>query len=234
MVRFALLILFFSLAAVPKSASAQECWSAPIRGSNHQFSRGVCSWQTLKNENIVMQQYDYSCGAAALSTILQYYWGDYLPEREIIQTIGELLTDEEWRDRFENGLAISDIRRAAVEQGYLSSIGTLDWQQLRDSRLPLIIPIRTRGYDHFVVYRGHDLDRVYLADPIRGNIRVPIDRFLSQWQQNAILVVVKPGEELKDYAPLLINGNDLFYGEVNMQRVRSRQRLNPSVHRFTP
>ena len=46
---------------------------------------------------------------------------------------------------------------------------------------PVIVFIEPRGYKHFVVLRGTRGDRVYLADPSRGNIRMPAYRFLDSW-----------------------------------------------------
>ena len=37
----------------------------------------------LKWENITPQQYDYTCGAAALSTLIYGYFGEYISEKKI-------------------------------------------------------------------------------------------------------------------------------------------------------
>ena len=76
-----------------------------------------------------------------------------------------------------------------------------------------------------MVYRGSDLDRVYLADPTRGNIRVPIPRFLREWQKNAILVMVKPEAKPRSSAPLLVRNDDLFLGRSNWQVIRTNPRI---------
>ena len=50
------------------------------------------------------------------------------------------------------------------------------------------------GYKHFAVLKGVRGDRVYLADPSRGNIRMPAYRFLEAWMRGGtgIIFVVEP------------------------------------------
>jgi len=75
-------------------------------------------------------------------------------------------------------------------------------------------------FDHLVVYRGTDGRYVYMADPIRGNLRVPTTVFVKQWQKNAILAIAKPGHKVKTHSPLSIRGEELFLGELNDQLIR--------------
>ncbi|HOO90653.1 MAG TPA: hypothetical protein PLA74_07490, partial [Syntrophales bacterium] len=39
----------------------------------------------FSEENLVKQEYDYSCGSAALATILNYYLGEQFTEHQVIQ-----------------------------------------------------------------------------------------------------------------------------------------------------
>ena len=43
------------------------------------------------------------------------------------------------------------------------------------------MPVRLRGYDHFVVFRGMRGDRVLLADPAWGNRTMRVGRFEAAW-----------------------------------------------------
>ena len=218
---FASLALAFAFVAFPSNVHAQAT-STPIRDGQHTFEKSTYSWKQLRRLNIVMQKRDYSCGAAAMATILQYYWGDRVTEDQILITIEKMLTAEEMKDRFKKGLAISDLRRAAVEMGYLSTIGTLTFKQLTESKVPLLVGISPNGYDHFVVYRGVDWDFVYLADPIRGNIRVPCQEFVAQWQKNAVLVIAKPDQEPPKISPLSIRADEIQLGNLNKQLIRTQ------------
>jgi predicted double-glycine peptidase len=217
------------LACLVSAAPAAEPSTAraPTRDENHTFARRLRSWREIQRQNIVMQQRDYSCGAAALATIARYYWGDKVDEDFFLDALGELLTDEEARDRVKNGLAMSDLRRAAVKTGYQAVVGKLTFEKLTESRVPLIVGITVDGHDHFVVYRGTDWKWVYLADPIRGNVRVPIPDFAQQWQKNAVLAIHKPGSRVKESSALSLRAEELELGQLNWQWLRTVPSRHP-------
>lgn len=168
-----------------------------------------------------MQKRDYSCGAAALATLIQYYIGDSMNEDVILRVLDELLTFEEVKDRIENGLAMSDLRKAAVKLSYQSVVAQMSLEQLFDSKVPLIVGITENEFKHFVVYRGTDYRYVYLADPIRGNIRILIHDFAHQWQKNLALAVAKPGVPPRLVSPLSLTDRDIFLGQTNDQLIRT-------------
>lgn len=206
------------------SKPAAKQWEpdgAPIRDDRHTFSRKVRSYRQLKRQNIVMQRRDYSCGAAALATVAHYYWGDNVDEEFFLAILDHILTVEEAKERVENGLAMTDLRRAAVEAGYSAVVGKVSFEKLSESKVPLVVGITVEEYDHFVVYRGTDGIYVYLADPIRGNLRIRSHDFIKQWQKNAILAIAKPGVKVKEYSKLSITGEELFLGKINDQVIRT-------------
>ncbi len=192
----------------------------PVRDHQLRLHRHVTSWWELRRQNIVVQKRDYSCGAAALATLIRYYWGDEVTEDLFLRELDKMLTREEALDRIKNGLSLTDLRRVAVRTGYQATMGKLKYEKLAESRVPLIIGITVRDYDHFVVYRGSDDQYVYLADPIRGNIRTPIWEFVGQWQKNAVLAVAKRNTKLKDLTPLTVSQSEMAVGELNAPLVR--------------
>lgn len=192
----------------------------PVRDGEHTFQLRPRDWVELKRRNVVMQQRDYSCGAAALATIGRFYWGDNVDEDLFLRALDSILTDEEIADRIENGLAMGDLRKAAVDVGYQAIVGKLTFAKLMESKVPVIVGISPGGHDHFVVYRGTDRTWVYVADPIRGNVRMPIREFNKQWQENAVLVVHKPGHKVKTTSPLHVTWAETQLGETNDQLIR--------------
>ncbi len=195
----------------------------PVREQDHRTRIFLKSWMEIRKQNIVMQQRDYSCGAAALATLIKYHWGDNVTETQLLLETGRMLTVEELKDRIEKGLSLTDLRRLAVRTKYLATIGRLTFEKLRESKVPLIVGIVVNGYDHFVVYRGADDQFVYLADPARGNVRTPIPDFVKQWQKNLVLVVVKRGVNAKGMVtPLTVQDKEKFHGELNRYYVRDR------------
>jgi predicted double-glycine peptidase len=201
----------------------------PIRDSTNQTEIVVHNYEWLKRQHIVMQKRDFSCGAAAVATIARYYWGDNVDEDIFLRALDTVLTDEEVVDRIKNGLAMSDLRRAAVIAGYEAVVGKLTFAKLAESKVPLVVGIKPGGHKHFVVYRGTDWEWVYVADPIRGNLRLPVKEFVDQWQEKAVLVIGKPGAKVKDRTPLSLTDADLRLGDTTKQYIRAQAPFTPQI-----
>lgn len=193
---------------------------APIRDSKHRFQGRIRSWREILQQNIVMQKRDFSCGAAALATIIRYYWGEPVGEEVFLRDLAKMLSPEEIAEREKNGLTLTDLKNLAVRHGYQAALGRVSFEELTKSKIPLLVGIIHNEFDHFVVYRGWDGYYVYLADPTRGNIRVPAWRFVEEWQKNAILLVVKPGGK-PHASPLAVTAAEMYRGEMNRQVIRT-------------
>jgi uncharacterized protein len=223
----AALLLVISVAS---STSLQTTWGAspgdtsdkpwtelrdPIRDPDHVFRRFIWSWKDIRDRNVVKQNRDYSCGAASLCTLLLYYWGDKVTEQKILDTVDAMLKPDERKERIKEGLSLTDLRRVSVKLGYLASIGTLSFEQLSQSKIPVLVPLTIGKFNHFVIFRGTDGYYAYLADPARGNVRTRIDEFQKQWQKNAILVVAKKDQDLRPNAPLALTAEETYLGKLN-------------------
>jgi len=221
-----------AICSIAASARAQfnEYTRAPIRMEDRLVREYVWSYKELRERQVVMQQLDYSCGAATLATIARYYWGDNVTENTFLMLVPRLnLTADQIRDRVENGLTLTDLRDMANMAGYQSSMGKVKFHELTEAKVPVIVGVTVNGHDHFVVYRGYDGYYVYLADPIRGNIRTLADKFLGQWQENAILVIAKPNAKVKDVNPLGIRYTEVFRGLLNDQTVNRNWTMVPQA-----
>ena len=93
----------------------------------------------------------------------------------------------------------------------------------------MVVAIKIKEYDHFVVYRGMCDGRVYLADPIRGNVRPTIAEFNGQWQKNAILVVVKPNMMPPTQSALSVRVDEVLVGDMTAEMLR-KQLPEPFLH----
>lgn len=193
---------------------------AVIRESPRTFQAFPKNSRQLRTENLVLQQRDFSCGAAALATITTYYWGDSVSESQILASIIQTLTREELEERIENGLSLTDLKRLSERAGYTTLLGRLPLEKLKESKLPLLVGITVNDFNHFVVVRGADDRYVYLADPAIGRTRTPIEVFAKQWQQNAVLAIVKPGQKLPQTSSLMVTPEERMRGLSNTQWLR--------------
>ena len=146
--------------------------------------RPLQSIKDLRDANVVKQRFDFSCGAAALATMLRYGFGDDVSERQILVDLFTGLSDDEKRTAERTGFSLLDLQRVARTRGYEAEGFRLEPAGLPVLGGPVIVFIEPRGYKHFAVLRGIRGDRVYLADPSRGNIRMSMDTFLDSWLQD--------------------------------------------------
>jgi predicted double-glycine peptidase len=141
---------------------------------------GVQSWRALRDAGVVRQAFDYSCGAAALATLISAS-GDPTTEREVLLEVFEGLPDEEVARTMEQGLSLLDLKRVAQRRGHVADGYRIPADILARLTRPVLVLIEPHGYAHFAVLRGVRDGSAYLADPARGNVRMAADRFLEIW-----------------------------------------------------
>ncbi len=140
--------------------------------------------------NIVRQAYDYSCGSAALTTVLEHYLGRTFGERQIME--GLLHYGDAERIVQQRGFSMLDFKKLVTALGYPSGGFRAEIEDLAELDHPAIVPINYAGFKHFVVVREVRDGRVFVADPAMGNISFTIPLFEEHWDQN-VLFVVFPG-----------------------------------------
>ena len=182
------------LLGLATEASAQISIDPGLR-----IDRPSQSIKDLRDQNLVKQRFDFSCGAAALATLMRYGFGERITERDILAQLFGLLSDSEKPTVRATGFSLLHLQRVAQARGYNAEGFRLTPEQLSMLGGPVLVFIEPRGYKHFAVLRGVRGDRVYLADPSRGNIRMPAYAFLNDWLQNdgrGIIFVVEPAAGL--------------------------------------
>ena len=187
------------------------------------------SIRDLRDQNVVKQRFDFSCGAAALATLLHYGLGKSVTEAQVMVGLFDLPTDAEKAERRRTGFSLLDLQRVAQAQGYDAQGFRLEPDQLPMLGGPVIVFIEPRGYKHFAVLRGVRGDRVYLADPSRGNIRMPMYAFLDTWLQDdgkGIIFVVEPKSGLPaGTTPLSLAGTAAELGLPYPEIMAAREML---------
>lgn len=143
--------------------------------------REVKSLLEIRQKNVIVQKYDLSCGAAALTTLLNDQYDDPVTEKEVVKG---LIKRTEYIDnpklvQIREGFSLLDLKRYVDARGYQGiGYGKLTMEDLV-KKAPIIVPINANGYNHFVIFRGIIGNRVLLADPAWGNRTMLIDKFDS-------------------------------------------------------
>ncbi len=151
------------------------------------FHQGLKNQAEFNNAHIVKQQYDYSCGSAALATLLNYYLGEQLTEKQIIAALIEY-GDKQQIEKL-RAFSLLDMKRFVEKLGYKGTGYKAEIEDLKTLGKPCIVPVEIFGYSHFCVFRGIFQDHVFLADPYLGNVSYSVADFRKMWQRNVAFVV---------------------------------------------
>ena len=158
------------------------------------------SLQDLKNKHLVHQQYDYSCGSAALATVLNYHLGESFSERQVIQGLMEHGNLDKIRRR--RAFSMLDMKRFVDVLGYHGAGYRAAVADLEALDAPAILPIRIFSFKHFVVLRGFYKNRVFLADPWLGNTSYTRKAFEDLWYDQVLFIVEPNGRPPRDLLEL--------------------------------
>ncbi len=154
---------------------------------NQRFNVKVKSLVDMRFKKIVRQQYDLSCGAAAMATLLQYFYGDDTDEQAIIEGIFEF-GDKQQIEKF--GFSMLELKQFGERAGYVTQGYKInDVNALTSLEIPVLTLTNTRGYNHFVVIKGIKDGQVFIADPAYGNRSESLETFEDGWN-NVILAVL--------------------------------------------
>ena len=181
-----------------------------------------------KFRNIVRQAYDYSCGSAALTTVLNFYLGRNLGERQVME--GLLHYGESERIVQRRAFSMLDMKRLVTALGYPSGGFRAKIEDLIDLDHPAIVPIQHAGFKHFVVLRTIRDGRVYLADPAVGNISFTLAQFEEKWDDNVLFIVFPGSDKPLDY--LELKEEDLRFVDDQTMTSLALQKM-PEFHEST-
>jgi predicted double-glycine peptidase len=153
-------------------------------------AKPVRSLIELRNDGVVRQHWDLTCGAAAIATLMTYQLGHPVSERQVAVTM--LRKTNPVLVRMRLGFSLLDLKHYAAAEGFeASGYGALTLDDAA-RMAPIIVPIREHGFRHFVVLRGLSGDRVLLADPAFGNRSLTAAVFEAQWANHVGFAVVDP------------------------------------------
>ncbi|WP_180042533.1 MULTISPECIES: C39 family peptidase [unclassified Acinetobacter] len=173
---------------------------------------------------IVRQAYDYSCGSAALTTLLNGYVdvGVTMTEQQVMNGLLKFGETEKIVER--RSFSLLDMKRFVGAIGFESGGYKGEFSDLVKQGQPAIVPISYAGFKHFVVFKAYKNGRVYVADPAVGNISFDETRFKDIWENNTLFLINVAPEKRKSL--LALQDTDLRHVEdatvnryafVNMQ-----------------
>lgn len=147
----------------------------------------ITPYSEFKFRNIVHQAYDYSCGSAALVTVINNYLGISVTEQQAME--GMLEHGERDKIIARRGFSLLDMKRYVASIGAEGAGFRAELSELTKLEQPAIVPIDYAGFKHFVVFRGVRGDKVFIADPAMGHIVFSLDKFAELWDRNTLFLL---------------------------------------------
>lgn len=143
----------------------------------------------LRQEGAVLQAHEYSCGAAALATLMSYF-GRTATEKEVLESIfGKELPVVRGPDGrpILRALNLEDLEKAARAADFKVVSVQVPASKDLAAALEALKPAIARMYlyeefPHFVVLRDIQGDWVHVVDPAYGNVRMTTGQFLKAWE----------------------------------------------------
>ena len=185
----------------PGTAGASDITlSTPETGN---YAIHVTSFAEIPFRTVIRQQFDYSCGSAALATMLHFHYGKDTNEAEVFKAmyaVGD-------QDRIQKlGFSLLDMKKYLSSLGYQADGYRLTIDELGGLGTPSIALVQINSYKHFVVVKGYLDGHLLVGDPALGLRMFSADDFKQIW--NGIAFVVHD-------APV---GTDAVYNSANEWR----------------
>lgn len=162
---YLVILLSYCVVAVLVAAGPARAGEVSLRAAGIGFSIPVVSLKEARFQTVVKQQYDYSCGSAAVATLLTFHYEKPTNEREVFQAMYDAGDKESIRTK---GFSLLDMKNYLKSRGYRAEGYKVLIDKLLKVGVPAIVVINTNGYKHFVVVKGYSPDEILVGDPARG------------------------------------------------------------------
>ncbi|MPY67921.1 peptidase C39 bacteriocin processing [Deinococcus sp. SDU3-2] len=149
-------------------------------------------YRTLRYQSVIGQTSDFTCGPAALATLLTHYYGRPVSEKTLTE---RSVADMQARGKeVVEGITLLSLRNALTTENVPSAGYKLTLEQLRgvmEAGLPVVANV-VYPKGHYYLVLAVDDQNVLLADPSWGVRSQPIANFLNAW--NGVVLMPQPSE----------------------------------------
>ncbi|MDE2297541.1 MAG: C39 family peptidase [Burkholderiales bacterium] len=178
-----LVAAFLSCLAAPDVEAATLELPFQIGGA---YNVPVKSIREERFASTVHQQYDFSCGSAALSTLLTYQYNYPVTEDKVFEEM--FRRGDQAKIRVE-GFSLLDMKRYLEAHGFQADGFQESLDKLAAVHIPAIVLVNENGYHHFVVVKGVRDGRVLIGDPSGGKRAVTRAAFEAAWVNHILFVI---------------------------------------------
>ena len=176
--------------------SAGLLWSTAFAGSVMVPGIGgdvrvdINSYENRRFDSVIRQQYDFSCGSAAVASLLAFHYEDQVTEHDVFVEMLALADEQKVR---KHGFSMLDMKHYLEARGYRADGFRMALSGLREKvRLPMIVGDPARGLKVYSYAQFSDYWNG-TAFIIRSHLEQGRDTFLGEghWPQVARAPVQK-------------------------------------------
>jgi predicted double-glycine peptidase len=149
------------------------------------YTVDVMSWWDIPFRSVVRQQFDFSCGSAAVATLLTYHYGRRTPEQAAFKYMWEAGDQAAIR---KVGFSMFDMKSYFTSLGLRADGYRLGEEGLLQLKRPAIVLLDLKGFKHFVVVKGVSEGRVLVGDPMLGLNQYALADFMKVWNGVALII----------------------------------------------
>jgi predicted double-glycine peptidase len=164
--------------ALAASLGAATAGEIPVSANGDTYNIAVSSWKELRFRTVMLQQYDFSCGSAALASLLTYHYKRPHTEAQVFEAMYRVGDQQSIR---RSGFSLLDMKTYLQSIGLSSDGYRVSLDKIAQLEVPAITLIEFNGYKHFVIIKGIRDGRVLVGDPARGTRAIDRAEFEKMW-----------------------------------------------------
>lgn len=161
-------------------------------------------------QGVTRQSFDYSCGTGSVANLITLAGGVTPGEHELIKRYAKVRGEETMNAIMRSGFSLLDLKQMMRLCGYETQGVRYEAGTLPDELQPMIVYLVVKGYRHFAVFAGIEAGQILLLDPARGRLRITPQRFLSEWDGTALILMSSEGIK-----PVPLEGDGLTAAQLS-------------------
>jgi predicted double-glycine peptidase len=189
-----LVTVLAGMGALPVQAATLSL--SGINGGSYALQ--VTSLKEARFKTTRQQQFDFSCGSAALATLLTYHYDTPVTEKAVFEAMFASGDQEKIK---REGFSLLDIKSYLKTLDFQADGFELPLSKLAESKLPAMVLVVDKGYHHFVVVKGLRDGRILVGDPSSGTRAVSLENFETLWQNKLLFVIHNQQSQAKFNQP---------------------------------
>lgn len=201
--------------------SPVQVLAAPIilnTETNTVLQTPIITWKEHRDAQVIKQNFDYSCGASSLSTILTYFYNNPISEKQILDDMK--LTDMM--------ASFQDLAEVSKRYQFTAKGVATNYDSLKKLKIPAIVYLNHKRSDHFSVVKAINDSHIVLADSSWGNRVLTRAQFEKMWH-------TRQEDSLKGSILLILPSNSKQKDNININFTRiedTKKLLNQSPELF--